>query len=273
MGLFGGKTEVELEVEPAELVAGEALVARVRLGAPDKKARAGRVELLYRNTYKYDTTDADGDTTTATSTEDVQIESVELGDEGPLQAGETTVELRVPATAPGTSPKSVDWLVRAVVDRRRGTDAKAQQPITVRVPAAPLKSWALGPAACPSECAMAFDVPVRTARPGDTIAGTVTVTPSSPVSARGLKVRLRRVRYDRDGNTNQDVVQEAVVAEGVELAAGETRSVPFSLTVPPDAPPSFDAYNNKQCWYVEAALDRKLKKDLEGRIEVVVHNA
>lgn len=60
-----------------------------------------------------------------------------------------------------------------------------------------------------------------------------------------------------------------MLAENLELSPGEARKVSFSLTVPPDAAPSFDAQHNNQRGYVEATLDRKRAGGYEGRLEVV----
>lgn len=269
MGLFGDKTEVDVMVDTPEAVSGQPVLARARLGNPDKKAQAARVDLLYRNTYQYDSTDSDGDTTTVSTTVDVLVASQPV----PVQAGEHAVRLEVPWLAPGTAAKSIEWLVRAVVDRRHGTDAKAEAPVLVRVPAQPLETWAQTPVSWPPECRMSIDVSSRLLRPGDRIAGQITVTPTAELSTRGLRVRLRSVRYDEDSNTKEATPAEATLTAPLDLAAGQSVAVPFSLAVPPDAPPAFEAEHNRMCWYVETVLDRRMKKDLVGQLAVVVHTA
>lgn len=273
MGLFGDKTQIQLDVAHSEVAAGQPVVARVRLGSPDKRAQGGRVELLYRNTYTEDYRDGDGDHETRTVTTDVVVDTQPLATGGGLRAGETVIELPLPRTAPGTSPNTVEWMVRAVVDRKLASDAEAKAPLVVRVPAQPLESWAQTPVVSPKQCIIGIDVASRIVRPGEQISGTMTLTPTSPVSARAARVRLRRVRHDKGDNKRDQVVQEVVVAEHLELAPGDTRTAAFALTVPLDAPPSFAAQHNQQRWYVEVVLDRKRALDYEGRLEVVVYNA
>ena len=70
--------------------------------------------------------------TRSTTTADVLVASVPLYGGGPVQPGEVSVPLTVPAEAPGTAVKSIEWLVRAVVDRRMGSDDKQATPLVVR---------------------------------------------------------------------------------------------------------------------------------------------
>lgn len=273
MGLFDGDMEVEIVPEQPSCVAGQRVRALLRLGEPDKKAQGGRVELLYRNTYRYTTHDSRGNRTTHTRTEDVVVDTAPMTADGTLRAGELRVELAVPPRAPGTSPDSVEWALRAVVDRRRAVDAKAEAPLDVLVPAEPLQSWTHAPAESHPELPMQVDVSARTLRPGDRVTGTLTLMPTSDVDARSVRVQLRRLRDDPDGNTREDVFSEVVVSPELELGAGERRSFAFDLAVPPDAAPSFEAQHNTQHWYVEGVVDRPRAFDRVARLEVVVHTA
>jgi len=270
MGLFGDKTEISVALDRADVMAGELVVARVRVGQPDKKAQSARVELLYRNTHKYDTTDSDGDRVTRTQTVDVVVAGVPMMGGGPPQAGENTFPLTVPPGAPGTAAKSIEWFVRAVVDRRMGADSTETAPLMVRVPAQQLATWAQEPPRHPSECSFVFDGP-RFVRPGERLSGTLSLRAAAPISARALKVCLRRVRYDPDRNTDEATAVESVLLESPELAAGQILALPIALDLPADAPPSFHAAKNSQCWYLDAVFDRKLKSDIVGRTQVVVH--
>ena len=273
VGLFGDRTRLELDLETPVVVAGEAVRARVRVGEPDKRAQGGRVELLYRNTFQYDDTDSDGDRTTCTTTQDVVVATCGLGHDGVLRPGELQVALPLPREAPGTSARSVEWLLRAVVDRRRAGDAEAVAPVTVRVPPQPLADWAQTPPASPAGWAVAFTLRSRVVRPGEDVTGTVVLTPAQDLRARGLRVRLRRERLDQDGNSTGATADETVVAEDLQLPAGRPASYAFSLAVPPDAPPSFVAAHNEQHWYLDAVVDRARALDAEARLEIVVHTA
>lgn len=270
MGLFGGRTELALELDGHDVVAGAAVVARVRVGEPDKKARGARVELRYRNTFEaLDFDDDDDRPTPGTRREDVVVLSRPIGDGQTVPPGEHVVELTVPAGAPGTAPGTVDWSVRAVVDRKLGGDVEATAPLTVRVPAAQLQGWAQEPPQAGSD--VTVELGSRQARPGQELTGTVTIAAGATV--RSVRARLRRVRSDQDGQVDQAVPVEVVLASAPELAAGGPASVPLTLRVPDDAPPSFQAQHNQQHWYLEVVVDRPRAVDDVARLQVVVHTA
>jgi hypothetical protein len=273
MGLFGKSMEVELALDAPYATAGAPVLARLRLGEPDDKVQGGRVDLLYRNYFKHDTTDSDGDRVTRTTMREVPVATVPMAQDGVIRAGELRLALAVPPDAPGSALHSVDWLLRAVVDRRRGADATAETPVHVRAPATPLLSWAQAPVLYAPPCPMTIDLSARVLRPGDRVSGTLTVTPTTTVDARSLRVQLRRVRQDQDGNTDEDTPVEVTVSGPTQLAPGGGRSYPFELTVPPDAPPSFAAAWNAQHWLVEGVVDLPRAVDHRASLEVVVQTA
>jgi hypothetical protein len=174
---------------------------------------------------------------------------------------------------PGSAEGSIAWFVRAVVDRRLAPDANAKQPLTVRVPAEPLAAWAQTPLAPALGCAMEISASSRVARPGDTITGTLRLRPDGAINARAVRVQLKRVRYDPDRNTDvDDSIQVPLRGEG-ELAPGAIETFDFAITVPPTAPPSFQAHYNHQHWYLQGVVDVRRAKDPTVSVEVVVHTA
>jgi sporulation-control protein spo0M len=274
MPLFGNKPEVSVSVDPREVVAGESVRVRAEVGEPDRKTQGARVELLYRNTYREDDVDSDGDRTTRTRTTDVLVatEHLDLAD-APL--GGADVELAVPADAPGTAYESVAWVVRAVVDRKRARDARAEQDLIVRVPADQLAPWASGApnqTAAP-KCLLTIEPSTRVVRPGESITGTLTVAPRERISARAIRVQLRRLRLDPDRNTSQDDGVRVELCGAVDLAPGEERSFPFAIDVPSAVPPSFRARYNEQHWYLDGVVDVKRSSDPAVQLEILVHTA
>lgn len=271
MGLFGGKPDVEIQLDSDTVVAGGTVRARATFGAPDRKTQGARIELLYRNTYKHDTTDSDGDRTTSTTHSDVivVVQQVDLSDSG-LTGGVEAV-FDVPREAPGTAFKSVEWKVRAVVDRKLARDARAEAPLTVLVPADQHPMWATGPLECSEAWPMSIEPSSRVVRPGETITGRFTFAPSETVKASGVRVQLRRHRSDPDANSDIDDKTRVELMGKTELPAGQYQDLSFSITVPPDAAPSFDAQYNTQRWYLEGVIDKSLARDPNVKAEVFVY--
>ena len=274
MPLFGkDKTDVSITVDRDTLVAGEAVTVSTGIGELDKKVQGARIELGYRNTYREDDHDSDGDRRTVTRRSDVVVaaEHLHLGDG---LSGATEVTLTVPPGAPGTAPEVVDWFVRAVVDRKMARDANAVQALTVLTPAEALGHWAqTGSESTSASCQMALRASTRVVKPGDTIEGTIAIAPNEEISPRAVRVQLRRARFDPDNNTDVNDDTQIELSGPVELAAGTRHAYDFTITVPPAAPPSFQAQHNHQHWYLEGVLDMKLKQDPTVRAEVLVHTA
>lgn len=273
MGLFGKKTEVELSLAAAEVVAGDPVRVSVTVGELDKKAQGARVELGYRNTYKEDSTDSDGDRTTRTSRTDVIVATKDLAAAGGQTPDGTDLELALPADAPGSAPEVIDWFVRAVVDRRRARDASAQEQLTVRAPAEPLEAWAQSPPEADGPCAFELEASTRTVRPGERLTGMLTVAANEDISARAVRMHLVRRRDDPDANVDTDDKTSVELCGATALRRGETHALPFEITVPADAPPSFRAEHNRQRWFLRGVVDVKRAKDPSVSLEVVVHTA
>ena len=270
MPLFGGtRTDVEIALDRDTVVAGEEVVASLDVGELDKKVQAVRVELGYRNTYKEDDTDADGDRTTSTTREDVVVHGEQL----PLESGTPTVTLFVPPDAPGSAPDSVDWFVKAVVDRKRARDASAQTPLTVLAPLEPLAAWAERAPEVEGRCLMELSASSRVVRPGETITGTLRISAQEEISARAVRVQLRRRRDDPDRNTDEDDKTRIELGGQASLAPGQQHALDFSIQVPGDAAPSFRAQHNEQHWYLEGIIDVKRSSDPTIRLEILVVTA
>lgn len=266
-------TAVELTLDRPDCIAGEVLEGRVRVSDVDDRVRGGRVDLLYVNTFRYDVRDSDGDRVTRTRRAEVVVATTPLGPDGQVTDGERRLAMPLPPTAPGSAPDSVDWLLRAVVDRRLAGDAVAEAPLLVRVPAGPLLAWAQAPVLSPEQCAMDFALLHRVVRPGEHLRGTLALRAAEDLDARALRLQLRQVRVDPDENETEDVVAQVELCGELALRAGEDRAYPFLLSVPIDAAPSFAAANNTLHWLLEAVLDRPLGSDRVGRLEVLVHTA
>lgn len=282
MGLFGDKTELALSLDSPQVVAGQALLVRVKVGEPDKKAQGGHVELVYRNTFDRDEHTSNGSGSSSglgnhgqrqrrSHSEDVQVVSRPMASGGTVVEGESVIELPVPRDAPASSSGTVTWEVRAVVDRKKAMDATAESQVAVVSPAGALEAWTRGSAQSEGRCEFDIDVARREVRPGQPLAGTVTLRPVEDATARAVKAQLHMVRQDQDGHTKEKTVGEVVLASDLELQSGTPWTSSFEVTVPADAAPSFDARYNSQHWFLEVVVDRKRAGDYVGRLEVVVH--
>lgn len=273
MPLFGKKSDVELDLERDRVVAGETVRVRARVPEPDKKVQGGHVELLYRNRFRYEGTDSDGDRTTYTTRKDVVVATEPLFADGALEGGDVDVELAVPPDGPPSDAEAVEWRVRVVLDRKMARDAKEHLDLTVVGGPDAYAEWAARPPSADDDVPMELTVEPRTVRPGDTVRGELRITGASPISGRSVRVQLRRRRVDQDGLKDDDVYDKRDVDGQLELGVGETRSWPFELTLPADARPSFRAHWNHQHWFVEGVVDRKLRGDHVVRAELNVFTA
>ena len=273
MPLFRKKADVDLELDRDTIVAGEPVRVRARVPEPDTKTQGGQLQLLYRNTYKYEGHDNDGDRTTYTTTKDVVVASEPLFAGGAMEAGEVDVELPVPPAGPPSDAKAVEWRVQLVLDRRMARDAKEHAGVTVLGGGEAYAAWAQRPPSIDGDVPMELDVEPRDVRPGDTVRGELRVTGASPLQCRSVRVQLRRRRVDQDGITDEETHAVTRLGDELELGVGETRAWPFELVVPPGARPTFEAEWNRQHWFVEGVLDRKLRGDHVVRAELNVFTA
>ena len=108
-------------------------------------------------------------------------------------------------------------------------------------------------------------------KPGERIAGHLTFTPAETISAKAVRVQLHRRLEDPDGNVSQDTdVQVQLLGKG-DLQAGVPQSLPFEITVPADASPSFLAAHNRQHWWLEGVIDVPHHSDPRVGLEILVH--
>jgi hypothetical protein len=267
-----GRTEVALSAEPLELAPGQTVRATASVGNPDRRVSGGRIELLYRNEHKYEGRDSDGDRTVYTRTRDVVVASEPLFGAGGVAAGDHTAELTVPAAAPGSAGDYVEWRVRAVVDRRSARDANAFVALTVHSSPDTHAAVAAEPPENRADVPLALEAAPRTVRPGDRIAGTLTIGPATAeVTGRAVRVQLKRTVHHQDDVVEGDEYARTALAQDLRLPAGERGTLPFELTVPPGVVPTFAAQYNRCHWHVEGVIDRPMRSDHVVRAQLNLH--
>lgn len=269
LGLFGKKLQLRMEIDQ-QVVAGRPLEVRWSADGQDDKVRGGRLELSYRNRFLHQTDDSEGHSSQSKRTVTVPVQTLELFT-GQPPAGEQRATLELPPT-PATAPKGVEWHVQLVMDRP-GRDVSVERVIDVLAPADGLEQWSSAPATSSgAECSIDMRVEPRTYRPGEVVRGTVDIRPTASVSARGIRVDLVRRRNEQDGIVKTESTS-VELASKMELSPTQPLQYNFEIAVPADASPSFKAERNSQYWLVQCVVDRRMKTDFVGAVEIVVHNA
>jgi hypothetical protein len=259
---FKGGAKLAVAVEPAEALPGDEVRVRVTVtGEADAKAEGARAGLRCVNHFlvrEYDRDDDEWDETWRALTlhEDAQ--------DLPLEPGEHELTFTVPTGLPPSSKNAVGWTAWAGIDRRRGLDATASAEIAVRTADAPAEPPRAVP---PGEDGVGFDDLPTAVRGGETLHGTLLVTPREDVRTTGVKVVVRRTvtyRVDRSEVVRRDDVAELEVAGGQELAAGHTQQFAFSVPLPADAGPTASAPHAEVEWTVRGVVARRMRGDFEA---------
>ncbi|VXC44335.1 hypothetical protein [Aeromicrobium sp. 9AM] len=272
----------------------ESVTATLTLDEALDDVTDARIEIGYLNTFKYEwarnsTTDLVGPTSAGGRSD--ATEWVGAGDSpivfagGTLAAGTHTATVRLPSWSPGTSDPAVAWQARLRVERK-GRTPEAEASFTVVVPAPdplPTESRLVQ-----GERAMAnsihFDIVTDSLayRAGDVVRGTISVTPTEPVSKSATAdVRFYRPQVSHPLEKPPSPVIEwfsrphVTVAKDLMLAQGVTTEIPFELTLPADASPTVEAVHNSIQWWVMATITYAgLTGAIErARREIFVHNA
>ena len=291
MSLLGSETTIELALERGEFLPGEEVAARVTVGGdPDERIQAGRVELVYENSYLYrsrdrmhDSHDVGGSRETVSTTKTVTVATQPLprGSQTAVAPGIHAVSLTLPPNAPPTALESegrvrepVRWEVRAILDRRMSVDPDSTAPIVVRSRPDQHAAWALQQPLSGPVCQMNLEqLSARDVRLGDTISGVLGIVPSSEFEGRGVRVQLTRKRIDTpdDMTTTYDEPRVQLAGE-TRFEPGRALRYPFQLTVPEDVPPSFVAMYNHHHLYLEGVIDLRMKGDYTVAAELNVYS-
>lgn len=242
------------------------------VGEPDRRVQGGRVRLLYVNSYRYHSTDSDGDRSTSTARKDVVLAEAQLFGEGGPAAGTYAIALRVPDDAPPSAEDTVAYRLEAEIVRKGGRDPDAQVELHVASAPTAYADRAARPVEQPDEFWAEVEAGPRELAAGATVAGTLTLTSAAGLEGRALRVRARGVRRDQDDLTTSYEGEPQALAEPAALAPGEAQTHSFSVLVPADGPPTFEAEHNALEWALEVYVDRKLRGDPVARLPLVVRS-
>jgi hypothetical protein len=278
--LKGGKVNLTVAIDrPSGIYfPGETIHARISLDSEKElKFQEGRVALLYQEKYQYCTvqhhTDSKGHHHTETvyrwMTNDQEVaRQVLLGEtilpEGSARSFE--FDAQIPASAPPTCPGNiiqVRWLVKATLDRKLSSDINTEVSLVVLVsPAGTQIPGQSGLSNEPDEARLTLELPGMDWVAGDTIEGTLLVTPQKNFDATEVRVEVEQTEYVAYDRGNQKVTAVKLKLAGkTRLTSGETLRFPFNIQIPQPCSPSVSSNNWSVTWKLKGILARLLRKD------------
>jgi Arrestin (or S-antigen), C-terminal domain len=286
-GLFGPKVELSVETDKAAYLPGETVTATISVRATkDLEIEEGRAELVYENEYsyreQYRNSDGSVEVSEPTTTDRLVHTTEPFLQPGAVATGaghEYTVALKLPddaiASGEGEITK-VRWKVKAILSRRRANDPDAHTVFTVLSPPDAYAPSTEAGVDANDDCDLDLHLTgSRDVRPGDTVAGTLIVTPRSALDAKEVRVELvRHEDVPRDnGNEEYAVLASTVVTENPELTTAVPREYPFELPLPGGMCPSLETDQSTVRWYVRGVVARRLRSDYNIAQELNVYTA
>jgi hypothetical protein len=232
---------VAVTAGPSPAVLGDTVTAVVTItGNPDRKVTGAKAQLvrnaIHRVTQKNVTDYGSHDSLLH---EDVVITEVPVVPPGePVVAGEYVASLVIPPDGLPSATGQVDWSVLAVIDRRHGRDIQAQSPIEVLAGQDRFASEAAAEIRYKGDRCIDLELSTRSLRPGQTISGTVLLTPARAMTVTEVLVTFVQTLPVKKGLEGTAVGARMLLNEPVDLQPGDTHKLPFDLTLPADAAPS-----------------------------------
>jgi hypothetical protein len=291
--IFFGRPTVAITPERQVYLPGEEVRALVQIrGGGELELQEIRVELRRLQRYAYEKRERNNEGRYRWDrewrTDELVCDVRRIGEAGTLQDGmviEQVVSLRLPSSAEGTGSGGLlttTWDVHLVLNRRMAIDVTATAQIVVLAPAALFagriaEGWRGNE---PNECAVAFQLPTRQIRAGGVLQGTMIVHARKAVEPRSLRVELERVEktvpghssYTVRGRNDATTVLKQPVAGAGTLPFDTPVSVPFSLQVPAELPPTTFAAHGTIRWLLRGVVDIRFAGDYWGEVEVNIYN-
>jgi hypothetical protein len=215
-------------------------------------------------------------------TEDwVGVTKVEL----PVSSGQFTggsSSFTVPSWAPGSSEVLARWSARLTIERG-GRDVDTRGDFTVVIGRDDMQVTDAPQARTggDGETAIEIVLPSLIFRAGETINGSITLTPHADMSDGELAIYWGRRRISHPlertpaiaGGTKSGPTIK--LGKEISLRNGTPVTVPFAVPLPEDAPPTGEAVHSSLVWFLEATLSySKWTQGIEQvRRQIVVVNA
>jgi hypothetical protein len=300
VGLFNRPAGAQVTVAPAVVRPRQTVTATISTDKPVDKVIAATLEWGYTNFYRYrwagraDSTTAEmnnswwmmgevgTDAGSEKDTEDwVGVTKVDL----PIATGEfsgASSSFTVPSWAPGSSDALARWSARLTVERG-GRDIDTRGDFNVIIGANNLQVTDEPQRRIGGDGETELDIvlPSLVFRAGQPITGTIVLKPQKDMSDAELGVYwayatishpLEKTPAAAGGYTSGDRLK---LGKGIPLRYGAPVSVPFTLPLPADVPPTGSAVHSTLIWFLEASMMyAKWTQGIEKvRRQIVVVNA
>jgi SpoOM protein len=232
---------VVVRTDPARTVLGGQISALITVtGQPDRKVAGAKVQLVRTAIHRVTQTNV-----TDHGSHDSLLHEAAVITETPVSSpggrvtpGEYVVSLHIPADGLPSATDQVTWSVRAVIDRRFGADIKAEAPIEVLAGPDRFASEATSEVRYKGDRCIDLDLAARTLRPGETITGTVILRPAEAMKVSEVVVTFVVTLPVKKGLEGTSVAPQILVTEPLDLQPGDTKNLPFELTLPADSAPT-----------------------------------
>jgi hypothetical protein len=232
---------VAVMTEPVPVVLGGTVNAVVTItGEPDRKVRGAKAQLvrtaIHRVTQTNVVTYGYHDSLLHEAVVITEVPVISSG--GQAAPGEHVVSLHIPEDGLPSATDQVRWSVRAVIDRRHGADIQAESPIEVLAGPERFASEATSEARYKLEGGIDLELSTRTLRPGQTITGNVILRPARAIKVTEVIVLFVVTLPVQKGLETTTLTPQTLLNEHLDLQPGDTKTLPFELTLPADAAPT-----------------------------------
>jgi hypothetical protein len=279
MGLFGRTPAARVAVTPDAVRRRQTVTATVTTDKPIDKVSAATLEWGYTNFYRYRW--AGRADSAATEMNDVWWLMGEVGTDAgsekdtedwvcvtrvdvPVVGGEfsgVTSSFKIPSWAPGSSDDLARWSARLTVERGgRDVETRGDFIVLIGRDDAEADDEPQRRTGGSGETDIDVVLPSLVFRAGETISGSLVLTPTVDMSDCELSIRwchrclshpLSRTPAAAGGSTRSDTVK---LGTRIPLRHGTPVTVPFAIPLPADAPPTGEAVHSSLMWFLEATL-------------------
>jgi hypothetical protein len=279
VGLFKSSGAAKVSVTPKVVRTRQTVTAAVTTDKPIDKVSSASLEWGYTNFYRYrwagraDSTavqmndswfmmgEVGTDAGSEKDTEDwVGVTKAEL----PVAAGEFSggsSSFTVPSWAPGSSEEVARWSARLTIERG-GRDVDARGDFTVVIGSDNIQVIDEPQQRTGGDGDTDVDIvlPSLTYRAGDTINGSIVLTPRADMSDgevvvywghRRISHPLVRTPAIGGGAKSGPTIK---LVKGIPLRSGTPVTVPFAVPLPEDAPPTAEAVHSSLVWFLQSTL-------------------
>jgi hypothetical protein len=299
VGLFKRSTATQVAVTPEVVRPRQAVQAIVTTDKPIDKVSSATLEWGYTNFYRYRWAGRADAAATALNdswlmmdqvgtdagsekdTEDwVGVSKIELPISNEFTGGSSS--FTVPSWAPGSSDVLARWSARLTIERGgRDVDTRGDFAVVIGRDDLQVTDEPQQRTAGDGETDIEIVLPSLVFRAGETISGSITLTPKADMSDGELGIYWGRKRISHPlvrtpaiaGGTKSGPTIK--LGKGIALRNGAPVTVPFAVPLPDDAPPTGEAVHSSLGWFLEATLSySKWTQGIEQvRRKIVVVNA